>query len=78
MIGNADTLLVGVLLTEMMLETSPETWEKVVPPPKKSGKRAPILSDMAPLFVRLHLDSKRKMDLGRLMDSRKHRKQPTK
>jgi hypothetical protein len=46
-------------------------------PPSPSGKRAPILSDMALLFVRLHLDSRRIMGLGRQMDSRKHKKQRT-
>jgi len=46
-------------------------------PPSPSGKQAPILRDMALLFVRLHHDSRRKMDHGRQMDSRMHRKQPT-
>ena len=47
------------------------------PSPNPSGKRAPILSDMALLFVRLHHDSRRKTDHGRQMDSRMPRRQPT-
>jgi len=53
MIGNADTLPVGVLLKVQMSETSLEIWVKVAQvPPKKSGKPAPTVSGMARLFVK--------------------------
>jgi len=46
-------------------------------PPNPSGKQARILSDMALLFVRLQVDSRRRTDRGRPTDSRMLRKQPT-
>jgi hypothetical protein len=55
-----------------------ESKQELLPgPPNPSGKRAPILSDTALLFVRLLLDSRRRMDRGRQTGSRMHRKQHT-
>jgi hypothetical protein len=60
-----------------MSEISLQNEENHARPPNPSGKQAPIPSDMALLFVRLPRNSRRKMDHGRQMDSRMHRKQLT-
>jgi hypothetical protein len=72
--GNEDTLPVTVQHTVLMFEISLQNEEIHARPPNPSGKQAPILSDMALLFVRLHPDSRKRMDRGRQTDSRKHRK----
>jgi hypothetical protein len=69
----------STLIQQLLEKYAKQPVERMNPPrpPSPSGKRAPILSDMALLSVRLHPNSRRKMDHGRQMDSRKHKKQLT-